>query len=200
MFFSSVFVPSSSLPTGRIETLASQRSEPSSMFTSQTPSWRSVSRRSVSHSRACAAERTSGSVTISTSGMPPRLKSTTDRRRRGCARSRRRARSCRRPPPCGRGGCARPPRRPPPADRDVVLARSGSPSAGPDRSSSCGAKIERGAISQPSASPIAARSRSPRALSDRQRARQPEADGTGVRVGRVAEAQLAAAEHLRARC
>ena len=58
--------------------LASQRSDPSSMFTSLTPSERSVVRRSVSHSRACAAERTSGSVTISASGVPPRLKSTTD--------------------------------------------------------------------------------------------------------------------------
>ena len=61
-----------------METLASQRSEPSSMFTSVTPSRRSVVRSSVSHSRACSAERTSGSVTISTSGVPPRLKSTTD--------------------------------------------------------------------------------------------------------------------------
>ena len=57
---------------------ASQRSEPSSMFTSLTPRRRSVVRSSVSHSRACAAERTSGSVTISASGVPPRLKSTTE--------------------------------------------------------------------------------------------------------------------------
>ena len=47
------------------------------MFTSDTPSWRSVTRSSRSHSDAWAAERTSGSVTISTSGVPPRLKSTT---------------------------------------------------------------------------------------------------------------------------
>ena len=58
--------------------LASQRSDPSSMFTSLTPSRRSVVRSSVSHSRACAALRTSGSVTISASGVPPRLKSTTE--------------------------------------------------------------------------------------------------------------------------
>ena len=76
MFFSSVLVPSVSSPAGRIDTLASQRSEPSSMFTSDTPSWRSVTRSSRSHSEAWAAERTSGSVTISTSGVPPRLKST----------------------------------------------------------------------------------------------------------------------------
>ena len=54
MFLSSVFVPSSSLPAGRTETLASQRRLPSSMFTSETPSWRSVVRSSVSHSRAAA--------------------------------------------------------------------------------------------------------------------------------------------------
>ena len=38
MFFSSVLVPSVSDPAGRIETLASQRSDPSSMLTSETPS------------------------------------------------------------------------------------------------------------------------------------------------------------------
>ena len=59
-----------------METLASQRNEPSSMFTSLTPSPRSVVRSSRSHSPACSAERTSGSETISTSGVPPRLKST----------------------------------------------------------------------------------------------------------------------------
>ena len=77
MFLSSVFVPSSSEPLGRMETLASQRSDPSSMFTSETPSWRSVTRSSVSHSRASSAERRSGSETISASGVPARLKSTT---------------------------------------------------------------------------------------------------------------------------
>ena len=76
MFLSSVLVPSSRVPTGRMETLASQRSDPSSMFTSLTPSPRSVVRSSRSHSPACSAERTSGSETISTSGVPPRLKST----------------------------------------------------------------------------------------------------------------------------
>ena len=42
MFFSSVFVPSVSVPAGRIDTFASIRSEPSSMFTSETPMRRSV--------------------------------------------------------------------------------------------------------------------------------------------------------------
>ena len=46
MFFSSVLVPSSSLPAGRTETLASTRRLPSSMLTSETPSWRTVSRSS----------------------------------------------------------------------------------------------------------------------------------------------------------
>ena len=73
MFLSSVLVPSVALPAGRTDTLASQRSDPSSMFTSLTPSWRSVTRSRLSHSRACSAERRSGSVTISASGVPPRL-------------------------------------------------------------------------------------------------------------------------------
>ena len=73
MFLSSVLVPSSVEPAGRMETLASQRSEPSSMFTSLTPSWRSVTRSRFSQSRACSAEWRSGSVTISASGVPPRL-------------------------------------------------------------------------------------------------------------------------------
>ena len=76
MFLSSVLVPSSSLPAGRRETFASQRRLPSSMFTSEAPIWRIVVRSSPSHSRAVAGSRRSGSVTISTSGVPPRLKST----------------------------------------------------------------------------------------------------------------------------
>ncbi len=37
MFFSSAFVPNAACPTGRTETFASQRNEPSSMFPSHTP-------------------------------------------------------------------------------------------------------------------------------------------------------------------
>ena len=37
MFLTSTLVPSSSVPTGRIDTLASTRIEPSSIFTSETP-------------------------------------------------------------------------------------------------------------------------------------------------------------------
>ena len=47
------------------------------MFTSETPSRLSVARSRRAHSAASSAERRSGSVTISTSGVPPRLKSTT---------------------------------------------------------------------------------------------------------------------------
>ena len=78
MFLSSVLVPSSCEPTGRMDTLASARMEPSSIEQSLTPRnssvWRSW-RRKVATSEP---ERRSGSVTISTSGVPPRLKSTTD--------------------------------------------------------------------------------------------------------------------------
>ena len=48
------------------------------MFTSEAPIALIVERRSWSHSRASAPLRTSGSVTISTSGVPPRLKSTSE--------------------------------------------------------------------------------------------------------------------------
>src|SRR5215207_7142888 len=47
------------------------------MFTSETPMLRSVACSSRPKSAASAAERRSGSVTISTSGVPQRLKSTT---------------------------------------------------------------------------------------------------------------------------
>ena len=57
MFLSSVLVPSSVVPTGRMEMLASQRSEPSSMLTSLTPSPRNVERSSRSHSAAGSSRR-----------------------------------------------------------------------------------------------------------------------------------------------
>ena len=44
MFLSSVFVPSTSEPTGRTLTLASARIDPSSMLQSLTPRWRSAAR------------------------------------------------------------------------------------------------------------------------------------------------------------
>ena len=78
MFLSSVFVPSSVDPAGRTETLASQRIEPFSMSQSDTPIVRSVLRSSARNATACSGERRSGSVTISTSGVPQRLKSTSE--------------------------------------------------------------------------------------------------------------------------
>ncbi len=76
MFFSSVRVRSSSEPAGRTETLTSKRIEPFSSSASERPSsttvWRSSSRKRF----ASSAERMSGPETISTSGVPPRLKST----------------------------------------------------------------------------------------------------------------------------
>ena len=48
------------------------------MLTSETPSWRTVVRSSCAHSRTCAGLRRSGSLTISTNGVPARLKSTSD--------------------------------------------------------------------------------------------------------------------------
>ena len=76
MFLSSVRVPSSSLPAGRTLTLASQRIWPSSMLHSLTPSSMTVWRSCCRNSRAASGEGMSGSVTISMSGVPPRLKST----------------------------------------------------------------------------------------------------------------------------
>ncbi len=63
------------MPTGRIETLASQRSDPSSMRTSLTSSDSSVARSSRRYAPASSGERMSGSLTHSTSGTPARLKS-----------------------------------------------------------------------------------------------------------------------------
>ncbi len=74
MFFSSVRVRNSS-PSGRTETLTSKRSEPFSISASEMPSSTTVWRSSCRKRRASSAERMSGAVTISTSGVPARLKS-----------------------------------------------------------------------------------------------------------------------------
>ena len=63
-------------PAGRIETFASQRSVPFSMSQSDAPVATIVARSSVRKRRACSPERMSGSVTISSNGVPARLKST----------------------------------------------------------------------------------------------------------------------------
>ena len=76
MFFSSALVPSFSAPCNRSDTLASQRSEPSSMLPSLIPKVRTRVRRARMYSAASSAERMSGSLTISTRGTPARLKST----------------------------------------------------------------------------------------------------------------------------
>jgi hypothetical protein len=67
--------PNAVSPTGRIDTLASQRKLPSSMLPSLTPSATSTSRTRLNASAASAGVRKSGSVTISMSGTPLRLKS-----------------------------------------------------------------------------------------------------------------------------
>jgi hypothetical protein len=69
-------VPNALAPEGRTETFASQRRLPSSMLPSFTPSATSTPRRRLKNAAASLADRMSGSVTISTSGTPLRLKST----------------------------------------------------------------------------------------------------------------------------
>ena len=65
-----------SSPACRTETLTSARSVPFSISASETSSspivWRSRRRNDI----ASSAERRSGALTISSSGVPPRLKST----------------------------------------------------------------------------------------------------------------------------
>jgi len=75
MFFTSAFVPYSAWPTGRTETFASQRNEPSSMLPVETPSARTIERSFWRYARASAAERMSGLLTISISGTPERFMS-----------------------------------------------------------------------------------------------------------------------------
>ena len=76
MFLSSVLVPRTVEPAGRTLTLASARIEPSSMLQSLTPRRRRVARSWRRNAPACVDVRRSGSETISSSGVPPRLKST----------------------------------------------------------------------------------------------------------------------------
>ena len=78
MFFSSQRVRSSDEPAGRTETFASTRSWPFSISASEIPSSTTVWRSSCRKRRASSAEWMSGPVTISTSGVPPRLKSTSE--------------------------------------------------------------------------------------------------------------------------
>ena len=73
MFLISHRVRSSSDPSGRTDTLASTRSVPFSISASEMPSSTIVCRRSCRNRFASSAEWMSGAVTISTSGVPPRL-------------------------------------------------------------------------------------------------------------------------------
>ena len=73
MFFISVRVPSTSLPSGRREIFTSHRIEPSCILQSDTPIYRMMSCSFSTYSRASSGEEMSGSDTISMSGTPPRL-------------------------------------------------------------------------------------------------------------------------------
>ena len=72
-FLISTLVPSVVAPRGRSETLASQRSEPSSMLPSHTPMKSSTARKALRYAAASSGERRSGWLTVSISGMPERL-------------------------------------------------------------------------------------------------------------------------------
>ncbi len=85
MFLISALVPkgtSAALAPGagrlRMDTFASTRMDPSSMLQSLMPSVRKMSRSFCAKRRASSGVRMSGSVTSSMSGVPARLKSTSD--------------------------------------------------------------------------------------------------------------------------
>src|SRR5438477_609368 len=78
MFLTSTLVPSSLLPAGRSETLASQRNCPDSMSPLLTPMYCRMARNRTTYSRASSALRRSGSDTISINGTPDRLKLTSE--------------------------------------------------------------------------------------------------------------------------
>ena len=74
MFLISTFVPNASVPAGRSETFASQRSDPSSIRTSRDVERLEESRAArARYAPASSGERMSGSLTHSTSGTPARL-------------------------------------------------------------------------------------------------------------------------------
>ena len=73
MFFISTFTPNFSLPTGRIDTLTSQRICPFSMSQSEMPAAEIVLRSDVRYAKTSSDECMSGSETISMSGVPARL-------------------------------------------------------------------------------------------------------------------------------
>ncbi len=74
-FLISQRVPSFASPSGRTDTLASQRKLPSCMLPSQMPIQRTSACSAFAYATASAALRMSGSDTISRSGVPARLRS-----------------------------------------------------------------------------------------------------------------------------
>ena len=72
----STLTPNSSSPASRSDTLASQRKLPSSMLPSHTSRYSRIERRVLRYSPASPGSRMSGSLTISMSGTPARLRST----------------------------------------------------------------------------------------------------------------------------
>jgi hypothetical protein len=168
------------------------------MFTSLTPSRRSVVRSSRSHSPACSAERRSGSVTISASGVPAAVEVHDARVRAVDA-------------PAGADvvelgrvllqvDAVQPDVAQPPAAAqglvvlaDLVALREVGIEvvlAVEDR-----ARRQLGVQRQPDHQSEVHRL----GVGHRQGARQPQADGARPGVGRLAERQLAPAEHLRPR-
>ena len=76
MFLISVLVPSAAAPGSRMLTFASTRRLPSSMLTSLTRAYSRICLSVLRYASASAALRMSGSLTISASGTPARLRST----------------------------------------------------------------------------------------------------------------------------
>ncbi len=74
-FLISQRVPNAAWPIGRTDTFASQRNEPSCMLPSQMPSQTTSACSAFAYATASADERISGSLTISSSGVPARLRS-----------------------------------------------------------------------------------------------------------------------------
>ncbi len=66
-------VPSSKVPAGRTDTLASTRMDPSSMRPSDAPVATRMPRSSDAYRRAWVEDLMSGAETISTNGTPARL-------------------------------------------------------------------------------------------------------------------------------
>src|SRR3546814_9169612 len=74
-FLISQRVPNSCCPLRRTDTFASQRKEPSCILPSQIPSQTTSPCSVRAYATASAAERNSGSVTISSKGVPARFRS-----------------------------------------------------------------------------------------------------------------------------